>query len=112
SLPLPAHGTIAWAGAGTQSCAIYGQNFKRDPAVYGNAYFSWAQGFMSALNTRHFETQDFTDLQPRSSPQNGQERFIQGYCDQHPLAMVVDAVMELWKEMRKSQGLPPERPRQ
>jgi hypothetical protein len=110
AMPPPAHGTIALAGAGAISCAVYGQDFKRDPLDFGNFFFSWAQGFMSGLNTRHFGTHDTTDLQPASYPPDAQERFIEGYCDQHPLATFVDAVMMLWSDMRKSQGLPAERP--
>ena len=110
SLPPPAQGAIAWIGAGVSSCADFGQDFKSAPNEMGSLYFTWAQGFMSGLNTRHLGTLDATDLNSKSFSLSSQQHFIERYCDQHPLADFVDAVMALVVEMRRLQGLPPEKP--
>jgi hypothetical protein len=37
-------------GVGTETCGQYAEVYRMSPEVAENAYFSWAQGFMSGLN--------------------------------------------------------------
>ena len=97
----------AVAGAGGTTCAVFASRYKENIEKVENVYFTWAQGFMSGLNTgliaSHSET---PDLHPNDFDTEDQQRYIRHYCDQHPLADYYAAVMDLYMEMREKQGLP------
>jgi len=38
------------AGAGSQSCAQFAKAYSANPTFAENAYFTWAQGFMTGFN--------------------------------------------------------------
>jgi hypothetical protein len=97
----------AWKGPGIASCTQYAQAVRS----YGqrNFYFSWAQGFMSGLNTPLLMSgMKGTNLEGRTL--EDQLSFVDRYCDQRPLAMYVNAVMSLYDNMRSEQGLHDWRP--
>ena len=71
-------------------------------------YFSWAEGFMSGLNTAPLLLGNETNLAARDT--NYQRAIIDQYCDQRPLASYVQAVMSLYDTMRSEQGLHDWRP--
>jgi len=58
-------------------------------------YGSWAQGFMAGWNYALFSEYHFyRDLGVKSADE---ENFhIRQYCDAHPLATFVEAVIDLW----------------
>jgi hypothetical protein len=71
--------------------------------------FSWAQGFMSGVNSAPMLSGQGTDL--AASATNVQQAFIDQYCDQRPLATYVQAVLSLYDTMRSEQGLRDWRPK-
>jgi hypothetical protein len=91
-----------WSGAGTMACAEVAGAIRQHPEDE-NLFFSWAQGFMSGLNTellKHGET----DL--NGIPLDAQKQFVRAYCDEHSRAKYFEAVFKLFDKMRHDQGLP------
>jgi hypothetical protein len=83
-------------GYGINSCATFGQGYKKHPEIAEELYFGWAQGFMSGLNigahaTGH-RSKDVT-----ASSDDAQKRSIRDRCNEHPLGSYYDAVLELMK---------------
>ena len=104
SSPSLAREEAAWAGVGTTSCANFASQFRKDPQLAEVIFMTWAQGFMSGLNTQYLPPHASTDLLSTDYPSDRQAVFIRSYCDNHPLKDFVQAVMELWTVMRHSQG--------
>jgi len=103
---LPAHvlaaETAGWSGAGTMSCGEVMGALQQRPEDE-NLFFSWAQGFMSGLNTELLKRGE-TDL--NGLPLDAQKQFIRSYCKEHPRAPYFGAVFKLFDQMRHDQGLP------
>ena len=92
----------AWSGSGTMSCAEVTGALQQHPEDE-NLFFSWAQGFMSGLNTdllKHGET----DLNGLSL--DAQKQFVRSYCKENPRNAYFAAVFKLFDKMRRDQGLP------
>ena len=66
-------------------------------------FFSWAQGFMSGLNTDLLKRGE-TDL--NGLPLDAQKQFVSSYCKEHPRAPYFEAVFKLFDKMRHDQSLP------
>jgi hypothetical protein len=97
-----ADGKAAWSGSGTMACAEVAGAIQQHPEDE-NLFFSWAQGFMSGLNTdllKHGET-DLNGL-----PLDAQKQFVRSYCKEHSRAPYFEAVFKLFDKMRHDQGLP------
>ncbi len=85
-------------GVGMRSCANFAKDYAANTGAAEDVYFTWAQGFMSALNLT-------------TSADHGVYRYIDGaamdayktqirsFCDEHPLAPYVAAVMEVMKSL-------------
>jgi hypothetical protein len=103
---LPIHSAAAekagWSGAGTMSCADVAAALQQHPEDE-NLFFSWAQGFMSGLNTDLLKRGE-TDL--NGLPLDAQKQFIRSYCQDHSRAPYFEAVFKLYDKMRHDQGLP------
>jgi hypothetical protein len=91
-----------WSGAGTMSCADVAAALQQHPEDE-NLFFSWAQGFMSGLNTDLLKRGE-TDL--NGLPLDAQKQFIRSYCRDHSRAPYFEAVFKLFDKMRHDQGLP------
>jgi hypothetical protein len=92
----------AWSGSGTMACAEVTGAIQQHPEDE-NLFFSWAQGFMSGLNTdllKHGETD------PNGLPLEAQKQFVKSYCKEHPRSPYFEAVFKLFDKMRHDQGLP------
>jgi len=59
------------------------------------------QGFLSALNLKHVDPANATDLSDRA----GQSAWIENFCREQPLQKYYFAVTTLWFELRFMQGL-------
>jgi hypothetical protein len=92
----------AWIGPGTVSCADFGQACRDDRKGAENLFFSWAQGFMSGLNTELLERGE-ADLNKLSVAE--QKELLRSYCEAHPRAAYFAAVFELYNRLRRDQGL-------
>jgi hypothetical protein len=106
-IALAAHSSIAaqkaaWSGAGTMSCREIADALQQHPEDE-NLFFSWAQGFMSGLNTDLLKRGE-TDL--NSLPLEAQKQFVRSFCKDHPRAPYFEAVFKLFDKMRRDQGLP------
>ncbi len=91
-----------WIGPGTMTCAQVAQAY-RDHPEDENLFFSWAEGFMSGLNTELLQRGE-TDL--NGLPLDTQKQFIKSYCKDHPRTPYLGAVFKLFDRMRRDQGLP------
>jgi hypothetical protein len=91
-LPANAREKMAARGVGTGSCALYGQLYKGDPGGTDRVYTSWAQGFMSGWN--YSTLPKYRELAAKSVEE--QMLHVRLYCDAHPLALFVQAVMDLY----------------
>ena len=84
------------------SCADVAAALQQHPEDE-NLCFSWAQGFMSGLNTDLLKRGE-TDL--NGLPLDAQKQFIRSYCHDHSRAPYFEAVFKLFDKMRHDQGLP------
>jgi hypothetical protein len=90
----PAHAEAVAAGVGVRTCAQFAQDYKNNPANAETIYNNWALGFLSGLNAaadangtprRNLEAMSFND----------KKQFMRDYCDQHPLQLYLDGVLQL-----------------
>jgi hypothetical protein len=94
---------MALRGIGTTSCAEFAKAYKIDPTYAETVYASWAQGLMSGANLLTMRDQkQFRDL--GAKPYEMQMMQIRNYCDSHPLATFVSAVLDTFSALpsRKS----------
>ena len=93
-------------GAGTLSCAKFGQAYKLNPETFEAIYFAWAQGYLSRDNLqRTVDDGNFVDLLSPTYPTNDQKAYIRRFCDQNPLKSYFDAVIALHNHMAGIPGL-------
>jgi hypothetical protein len=82
-------------GWGTSTCAQFANLYRSDPEFVEEHLFIWAQGFMSGLNVAlQGDTGLTKNLGSMSTAQ--QQGAIRAYCNDHPLATYIDAVLDLW----------------
>ena len=85
------------AGPGAFTCGKFASDYLKNPVMTEGVFFTWAQGYMSALNvissTEGIRGMKFyTDL---GDTINFQKAKISAYCKEHPLSDYSDAVMDL-----------------
>jgi len=84
-------------GAGASTCGGFAKAYAHDPQ---NEYifFSWAQGYMSAVNDTLAATgiHNYRDLAGETANQMARIRL---YCNDHPLADYDIAVMDLYDSL-------------
>lgn len=89
----PPNGVMGDLDVGACSRAEVREEIKGGPQVRG-VYFSWAQGYMSALNTvSSGANQQVRDLAAKSA--KDQTQHLQAFCDRHPLYAYREAVISL-----------------
>ncbi|MGO8920470.1 MAG: hypothetical protein ACLQJR_31635 [Stellaceae bacterium] len=92
-------------GLGVNSCATFGAMYKNDPSAAETAFFTWAQGFMSAMNLvllgRDHEPSTNLALWDRER----QRQHIRSYCAANPSLAYDEGVFDLFDSMRKEQGM-------
>ena len=89
---------VPTSGEGIHTCGQYSESYRNDPSRIGALYFSWAQGFMTALNAVYISTKkpyrNFGGVDAVL-----QEQAIREYCDQHPLGNYTDAVWSFYTSL-------------
>jgi hypothetical protein len=85
-------GTIA--GFGWVSCAQFAQYYQQDPRGTESYMFAWAQGYMAGLNEVWPIKKNVVGWE-----NDKQKDRIRAYCNQHPLANVVDAVRDVFMQL-------------
>jgi hypothetical protein len=93
-----AYAGTAISGAGAASCASFGKFYQDNPRDAEEAFFTWAQGYMSGINTTLIVlSRGSRDLS--GMPQAHQQSFLRQYCNGHPLENYADAVNELYGKL-------------
>jgi len=86
-----------WMGFGTHTCAVFAKAYQGDPKVEVY-YFTWAQGFMSGMNTflrtNSSRAHDLSGIELAN-----QRQYVRTYCDEHPSATYGEAVVILFEKM-------------
>ena len=93
----------ALVGAGTFDCAHFANMYRGDPTFAENMFFNWAQGFMSGLNAAQIDANG-NSVNLNSMTTEEQQSAIRSYCNAHPLAPYIHAIMDLY------QRFPPNKP--
>ncbi|MGC2074502.1 MAG: hypothetical protein WA728_00385 [Xanthobacteraceae bacterium] len=88
----------ATMGVGTRTC---GEFRSTGTAPEAAAYFNWALGFMSGLNTIRLAS-GWVTKNMASMSMAEQEMAILKYCDEHPLGSFHGAVMVLFFSLKNS----------
>jgi hypothetical protein len=88
----------ATMGVGTRSC---GEFRSAGTAPEAAAYFNWALGFMSGLNTSRLAS-GWVTKNMASMSITEQEMAILKYCDEHPLGSFHGAVMDVYFSLQNS----------
>lgn len=91
----------AGRGVGTTSCSQYAQLHKVNPKVTEQVFAAWAQGFMTGFNFSTVRERHFRDMSVKTI--EAQNEHIRLYCNGHPLASYVQAVLDFFATL-------PERP--
>ena len=85
-------------GPGANSCAKFAKDLAIDPMVIEATYFSWAQGYMSGMNSISDVIAARTrDLQAKSTVD--ERGAIRAFCDAHPLKLYMEAVLTLYRSL-------------
>jgi hypothetical protein len=69
-----------------------------------NAMLTWAQGFMSSSNV-NLDKGQYRDLAAMSL--DAQKASLRNYCDEHPMAEFVKAVIDLYFKLPMKKYTPP-----
>ena len=96
----PSDSELVMMGIGTRSCGEFSEAYQSSPQAAEIAYFSWAQGYMSAANNVAANAVGpggtYRNRDLNSMPSVVQQYAIRSYCDQNPLALYFDAVLDLY----------------
>jgi hypothetical protein len=86
---------MAARGVGGTSCAKFAELYRGQPEFTNTVYASWAQGFMSGWNfSTMAEHKTHRELGAQSA--ETQMAYIRNYCDSHPLAPFLKAVLDFY----------------
>jgi hypothetical protein len=86
------------SGAGTSTCAQFGTFYKENPLLAESMFFSWAQGYISAMNGSFAARKiGYHNLGAKSAEQ--QSAYLRTICDQHPLWEYWRAVTDLYQSL-------------
>ncbi len=92
------------AGAGVNSCGKFLADIETGGEVLSAVYFSWAQGYLTGLNTKYsLGRRSAAELPDRAEI----EFWIRIYCEDNPLDQYLMAATRLWASLRATQGLDP-----
>ncbi len=96
----PSDSELVMMGIGTRSCGEFAGAYQSDPEVVEFAFLSWAQGYMSAANDAVKNTVGrggtYQNRDLNSIPIEVQKYAIRSYCNESPLALYLDAVLDLY----------------
>jgi hypothetical protein len=87
-------------GVGTHSCAEFAKLYTSNPSVAEDIFFTWAQGFMSGLNASSWaEIGTYRSIEGTPSEMAALKIRVRSYCDVHPLAQYVSAVLDVYNSL-------------
>jgi hypothetical protein len=95
--------TYVQMGIGSSTCAQYLNLYRLDPNGTEQAYFDWAQGFLSGWNLGRMDAKKpVIDLASISIV--SQQEYLRSYCDKHPLSDFASGVLTLITRLKVSPG--------
>jgi hypothetical protein len=92
----------AGRGVGTTSCSQYAQLYKTDPKITEQVFAAWAHGFMTGFNFSTVREHHFRDMSAKTV--EVQNAHIRMYCNAHPLASYVQAVLDFFSTLPQRPG--------
>jgi len=98
-----AENDAAVVGVGTLTCSQYANEYRSDPKRAETIFMSWAQGYMSGQNMARGSAEKTVNLFIK--PAQEQTRFLNSYCDQHPLVTFFQAAHGLYIDLGISSTL-------
>ena len=98
--PTSSKADYSYAGMGAYPCSKIVQD---DPKIE-QIMMTWAQGYMSGANMSLTNGQ-YRDLAAMTV--EAQEESLRNYCDQHPTAELIKAVMDLYVKLPLKPYTPP-----
>ena len=98
-----AHGdSMLMVGRGGAACSFFLQESSSNH-TWGFVYYSWAEGYMSAINVRNTNSNSDINLSVASLQGPQQLEFLKDYCKKNPDQTFAIAVMNLYSELRLRQ---------
>jgi hypothetical protein len=85
-------------GWGTITCTASANMYRDDPKSEEEHLSDWAQGFMSGLNFANKGNSGMS-MNLRSMSTDQQQRAIRAYCNGHPIADYIDAVLDVYNHL-------------
>ena len=92
-------------GPGLSPCREYLHLHHEDPSMV-DAYFVWAEGYLSGLNDQYVTSGGPTNLLPPNLSTEEQKSFLDRFCREHPDAPYMQGVVLLFHDMRRGEKLP------
>jgi hypothetical protein len=84
-------------GPGATSCAEFAKMYQADPVHIETIFFTWAQGYMSALNM--IVLADHRPARELAGNVVDQKRALRNYCADNPLKNYMDGVVEFYGKL-------------
>ena len=95
---VSSHGFGQGYGPGMQSCGEFSRLYATNPTATEDVFYTWAQGFMSALNLSFVSTTGaYRFIDPDGMA--GYKLRLRSYCDANPPSQYVQAVMDLYNSL-------------
>jgi len=94
--PGAAEEGVTLIGPGARTCAQFNADYEIDGEYAENTYFSWAQGYLTGINSR---SDRFYHLLPDALPRDQQRRFLRQYCNRKPKIDFIEAVRALYQRI-------------
>lgn len=106
-LPKSSKADYATLGYGAVTCGKISSDYRNtDPDIIEATTMAWATGFMSGMNMEALLTKKlYRDLEAMTIA--AQKQSIFSYCDNHPLAQFMSAVLDLYKQFPLKKFSPP-----
>jgi len=93
-------------GPGSMSCGDIAEGYRKAPTDVEMWVTFWAQGFMSGENTKQFAIDgQYRDLGAMTV--EAQTQSLTSYCNEHPMAQFVKAVLDLYGKLPLKKRTPP-----
>jgi hypothetical protein len=104
--PTSSRPDVVISGTGSVSCGKIAEDYRKLPADVEIWMMHWAQGFMSGANLNQWTSNGlYRDLQAMTL--EAQEQSLRNYCDEHPMAEFVKAVLDLYGKLPLKRYTPP-----
>jgi len=104
--PTSSKADYAYAGMGATACGKIAQEYRQNPTAIEGLMMTWAQGFMSGENLSISpRSTQYRDLAALSV--DAQKESLRNYCDEHPMAEFVKAVLDLYFKLPLKKYTPP-----